>query len=47
MSGHQVSPEFFIEKDGMRVNGRAYGVMMLAANLAHLNLIADGVMKAT
>ncbi|HPN40373.1 MAG TPA: HPr family phosphocarrier protein [Candidatus Cloacimonadota bacterium] len=37
--------EFFIEKDGMRVNGKSImGVMMLAAESGStLNLIADGV----
>ncbi|MDP2173907.1 MAG: HPr family phosphocarrier protein [Candidatus Cloacimonadaceae bacterium] len=37
--------EFFIEKDGMKVNGKSImGVMMLAAECgASLNLIADGV----
>jgi phosphocarrier protein len=37
--------EFYIEKDGMRVNGKSImGVMMLAAECGSvLNLIADGV----
>jgi len=37
--------EFFIEKDGTRVNGKSImGVMMLAAECgSHLDLIADGV----
>ena len=37
--------DFFIEKDGMKVNGKSImGVMMLAAeNGSHLELIADGV----
>jgi phosphocarrier protein HPr len=37
--------EFFIEKDGMRVNGKSImGVMMLAAEFqAQLDLVADGV----
>ncbi|HNX00020.1 MAG TPA: HPr family phosphocarrier protein [Candidatus Cloacimonadota bacterium] len=37
--------DFFIEKDGMRVNGKSImGVMMLAAEYqAQLDLIADGV----
>jgi phosphotransferase system HPr (HPr) family protein len=37
--------EFFIEKDGMKVNGKSImGVMMLAAELnSHLILEADGV----
>jgi phosphocarrier protein HPr len=37
--------EFFIEKDGMKVNGKSImGVMMLAAECGSaLNLIADGV----
>ncbi|MCB5245168.1 MAG: HPr family phosphocarrier protein [Candidatus Cloacimonadaceae bacterium] len=37
--------EFFIEKDGMRVNGKSImGVMMLAAECGSvLDLIADGV----
>ncbi|MBP7309666.1 MAG: HPr family phosphocarrier protein [Candidatus Cloacimonetes bacterium] len=37
--------EFFIEKDGMKVNGKSImGVMMLAAECgSHLELIADGV----
>lgn len=37
--------EFFIEKDGMKVNGKSImGVMMLAAEFgSSLNLIADGV----
>jgi phosphocarrier protein HPr len=37
--------DFFIEKDGMRVNGKSImGVMMLAAEFnSHLDLIADGV----
>ncbi|HNU97283.1 MAG TPA: HPr family phosphocarrier protein [Candidatus Syntrophosphaera thermopropionivorans] len=37
--------DFFIEKDGMRVNGKSImGVMMLAAECGSvLDLIADGV----
>ncbi len=37
--------EFFIEKDGMKVNGKSImGVMMLAAEYgSHLELVADGV----
>lgn len=37
--------EFFIEKEGMQVNGKSImGVMMLAAECGSvLNLIADGV----
>jgi len=37
--------EFFIEKDGIKVNGKSImGVMMLAAEFGStLNLIADGV----
>jgi phosphocarrier protein len=37
--------DFFIEKDGMRINGKSImGVMMLAAEYnSHLLLIADGV----
>ena len=37
--------EFFIEKDGMRINGKSImGVMMLAAECgSKLQLIADGV----
>jgi phosphocarrier protein len=37
--------DFFIEKDGMRINGKSImGVMMLAAEYqATLDLIADGV----
>jgi phosphotransferase system HPr (HPr) family protein len=37
--------DFFIEKDGMRVNGKSImGVMMLAAEYqASLELVADGV----
>lgn len=37
--------EFFIEKDGMKVNGKSImGVMMLAAECGSVvNLIADGV----
>ena len=37
--------EFFIEKDGMRINGKSLmGVMMLAAECgSKLQLIADGV----
>lgn len=37
--------EFFIEKDGMRVNGKSImGVMMLAAEYqSNLDLIANGV----
>jgi phosphocarrier protein HPr len=37
--------DFFIEKDGMRVNGKSImGVMMLAAEInSRLTLIADGV----
>lgn len=40
--------EFFIEKDGMKVNGKSImGVMMLAAEYGStLNLIADGVDEA-
>lgn len=40
--------DFFIEKDGMRVNGKSImGVMMLAAEYnSHLDLIADGVDEA-
>jgi phosphotransferase system HPr (HPr) family protein len=37
--------DFFIEKDGMRINGKSImGVMMLAAEFqAQLDLVADGV----
>ncbi|MDY0152928.1 MAG: HPr family phosphocarrier protein [Candidatus Cloacimonas sp.] len=37
--------DFFIQKDGMKVNGKSImGVMMLAAECgSHLELIADGV----
>ncbi len=37
--------DFFIEKDGTKVNGKSImGVMMLAAECgSHLELIADGV----
>jgi len=37
--------DFFIEKDGMRVNGKSImGVMMLAAEMSsQLLLVADGV----
>ncbi len=37
--------EFFIEKDGMKVNGKSImGVMMLAAECgSKLDLIADGI----
>lgn len=37
--------DFYIEKDGMKVNGKSImGVMMLAAECgSHLALIADGV----
>ncbi|MDD2229779.1 MAG: HPr family phosphocarrier protein [Candidatus Cloacimonetes bacterium] len=37
--------DFFIEKDGTKVNGKSImGVMMLAAECgSHLQLIADGV----
>lgn len=37
--------DFFIEKDGLKVNGKSImGVMMLAAECgSHLELIADGV----
>jgi phosphotransferase system HPr (HPr) family protein len=37
--------DFFIEKDGMRINGKSImGVMMLAAEYqAQLELVADGV----
>jgi phosphotransferase system HPr (HPr) family protein len=37
--------DFFIEKDGMRINGKSImGVMMLAAEYqAQLDLVADGV----
>jgi phosphocarrier protein len=40
--------EFFIEKDGMKVNGKSImGVMMLAAECgSRLDLIADGVDEA-
>lgn len=40
--------EFFIEKDGIKVNGKSImGVMMLAAEYGStLNLIADGVDEA-
>jgi len=40
--------EFFIEKDGMKVNGKSImGVMMLAAEFnSKLVLIADGVDEA-
>jgi len=40
--------DFFIEKDGMKVNGKSImGVMMLAAECGStLNLIADGVDEA-
>ncbi len=40
--------EFFIEKDGMKVNGKSImGVMMLAAECGSvLNLIANGVDEA-
>jgi len=40
--------DFFIEKDGMRVNGKSImGVMMLAAEFnSKLVLIADGVDEA-
>jgi phosphocarrier protein HPr len=40
--------DFFIEKDGMKVNGKSImGVMMLAAEYnSHLILIADGVDEA-
>jgi phosphotransferase system HPr (HPr) family protein len=37
--------EFFIEKDGMRINGKSImGVMMLAAEFqSQLDLVADGI----
>lgn len=40
--------DFFIEKDGMRVNGKSImGVMMLAAELnSNLVLVADGIDEA-
>ena len=40
--------DFFIEKDGMRINGKSImGVMMLAAECnSNLLLIADGVDEA-
>jgi len=40
--------DFFIEKDGMKVNGKSImGVMMLAAEMnSKLTLIADGVDEA-
>lgn len=40
--------DFFIEKDGMRINGKSImGVMMLAAEMnSQLLLVADGVDEA-